>query len=103
MEDIFMKLVSQQLYKLHGLDNDLPFLRERIKIEKDQRFVANLHDKSEYVIHIGNLNKASNHRLVLKKVHRAIKLNQNAWLKPYDDINTDLRIKAENDFEKVDE
>ena len=103
MEDIFMKLISQYPYKRHGLDNDLPLLRERIKIEKDERFVANLQDKSEYVIHIGNLNQASNHRLVLKKAHRVIKFNQNAWLKPYDDINSDLRIKTENDFEKVDE
>ena len=28
-----------------------------------------------------------------------IKLNLNAWLKPYVDINTDLRKKGQNDFE----
>ena len=38
--------------------------------------------------------------LVLKKVHRVIKFTQNAWQKPYTDMNTDLRKKAKNDFEK---
>ena len=40
---------------LHDLHNDLPFLPERIKIEKVEKFVANLHDKTECVIHIRNL------------------------------------------------
>ena len=47
-----------------------------------------------------NLKQALNHGLVLKKVHRVIKFNQNAWLKPYIDMNTDLRKKAKNDFQK---
>ena len=29
-----------------------------------------------------------------------IRFNQNVWLKPYIDIDTDLRKKAKNDFEK---
>ena len=34
------------------LKNDLSFLLERMKIEKVEKLVANLHDKTECVIHI---------------------------------------------------
>ena len=46
-----------------------------MKIEKLEKSVANLHDKTEYVLHIRNLKQALNHELVLKKVHRVIKFN----------------------------
>ena len=65
-----------------------------MEIKKVEKLVTNLHDNTEYVIHIRNLNQALNHGLVLKKVHRVIKFNQNAWLKPYIDMNTKLRQKT---------
>ena len=99
-EGYFLEVDVQYTEKLHELHNDLPFLPERMKIEKVEKLVANLHDKTEYVNHIRNLEQELNHGLVLKKVHRVIKFNQNAWLKPYIDMNTDLRKKAKNDFEK---
>ena len=52
------------------------------------------------IIHIKNLKEELNHRLILKKVHRVIKFNQNAWLKPYTNMNTKLRQKTKNNFEK---
>ena len=70
------------------------FCLKKIKIEKVEKLVANLCDKNEYVIHIRNLEQALNHRLVLKQVHRIIKSNQKAWLKPHININTDPRNKA---------
>ena len=82
------------------MHNDLTFLPERIKIEKVKKVVANLHDKTEYVIHIRNLKQASNSRLVLKKIQKVIKFDQSAWLKPNLDMNSNLRKKAKNDFEK---
>ena len=86
--------------KLHELHNDLSFLLERMRIEKVEKLVANLHDKMEYVIHIRSLKEALNHGFVLKKVHRVIKFNQKALLKSYIDINTKPRQKVKNNFEK---
>ena len=37
---------------------------------------------------------------MLKKTHRVIQFNQEAWLKEYIDMNTELRKQAENDFKK---
>ena len=37
---------------------------------------------------------------MLKTVHKVIQFNQKLWLKPFIDINTKLRTKARNDFEK---
>ena len=71
-----------------------------MKNEKVKKLVTNLYDKTENVIQIRNLKQALSHGLVLKKVQRVIKFNQKAWLKPYIDINTRLRQKVKNNFEK---
>ena len=49
-KDIFFEFYVQYLEKLHELHNDLPLLPERMKTEKVKKLVANLHDKTEYVI-----------------------------------------------------
>ena len=86
--------------KLHKLHSDMPFFSERMKIDKTQNLVCNLHDTKKYVVHISILKQALDHGLKLKKVHRVIEFNQEAWLKKYIDMNTELRKKASNDFEK---
>ena len=40
-----------------------------MKIEKFEKLVTNLHDKTEFVIYIRILKKTLIHGLVLKKVH----------------------------------
>ena len=71
-----------------------------MKIENIEKLAANLHDKIKFSMHIRNLKQALNHGLVLKKVYKVIKFNQNAWLKQYIDMSTDLRKKSKNDFWK---
>ena len=85
--------------RLHDLHSDLPFLSERIEVNKCKKLVCNLFNKKKYVAHINTLKQALNHG-VKKKIHRLIEFNQEAWLKPYIDMNTELRKLAKNDFEK---
>ena len=62
--------------------------------------MADLNDKTEYVIHIRNLTQTLNRGLVLKMLHRIIKFKQKPWLKSYINANTELIENANNDFEK---
>ena len=96
----FLEVDIEYPKQLWGLHKDLPFLPERKKFGKVEKLVCSVEDKEKYVIHIRVLKQALNHRLVLKDVHRVIKFNQEAWLKPYIDINTKLRTEAKNEFEK---
>ena len=64
-----------------------------MKIEKVKKLVANIDDKTEYVIYIRNLKQALYHGLVLKKLHRIIEFKEKAWLKSCIDMNTNLRKK----------
>ena len=77
---------------LYNLLSDLPFLPERMKVNKCDKLVCNLYDKKSYVVHIRALKQALNRGLILKKVHRVIEFNQEAWLKPYIDMNTKLNF-----------
>ena len=88
------------LKRLHKLHSDLPFLSERMEINKCKKLVCNLSNKKKYVTHINSLKEALNHGLKLKKIHRIIEFNQEAWLEPYIDINTKLRKAGKNDSEK---
>ena len=65
-----------------NLHSDLPSSAERKKIEKFNKLVCSMHDKENYVVHIRALKQVLSHRLILKKVHRVIQFNQEAWLKP---------------------
>ena len=69
-DEYFIEVDVKYLAKLHEIHNDLLFLTDIMKTEKVLKLVANLHDKSDCVIHIRNLTQALNHEMFLKKVYR---------------------------------
>ena len=70
---------------------------ERMKINK---LCCTVQNKEKYVVHIRALKRALNHGLKVARVHEIIQFGQEAWLKPYIDMNTDLKKDAKNDIEK---
>ena len=70
-------------------------------INKCKKLVCNLYNKKK-ICCTHKFTKASikSWIKVKKKIHRIIEFNQKAWLKPYIDMNTELRKLARNDFEK---
>ena len=67
--------------RLHELHSDLPFLSERMKIDKCNKLVCNLSNKKKCVAHINSLKQALNHGLKFKKIHRVIELNKKKMVK----------------------
>ena len=88
--------------RLHELHSDLPFLSERMEVNKCKKLICNdVFNKKKYVVHINALKQALNHGWKLKKIHRVIKFNQKEWLKPYIDMNTELRKAAKKQLFKL--
>jgi len=85
---------------LHDLHNDYPLAPERLMVNRVEKLIPNLRDKKNYVLHYRNLKQYLDMGLKIKKIHRGISLFEDAWLKPYINLNTQLRTKASNEFEK---
>ena len=96
----FLKVDIVYPKELHDLLSYLPFLPERMKINKCSKLVCNLYDKKNYVVHKIALKQALMHGLKLEKAHKALQFNQKPWLKPYIEMNRQKITLAENNFGK---
>lgn len=88
---------------LHDKHKDYPLCAETREVpgsKKEKKLLLTLFDKKNYVIHYKMLKFVLQQGLVLKKIHRVLQFTQSQWLKPYIELNTLLRTKATNDFEK---
>lgn len=72
--------------ELQTVQRDLSFLRDKKRKTRD--------DKKNYVIYLRSLKQVLDQGPTLAKVHRAIELNQEAWLRLYIDMNAELRKRT---------
>lgn len=88
--------------RLHDEQNDLPFLpNNSIPVgSKIQKLMATFEEKERYVMHYRNLKQAIANGLTVKKIHRVLEFKQSPWLSKYINLNTEMRKKAKNEFEK---
>ena len=85
---------------LHQTHNDFPLTPERLMIGKVEKLIPNLWGKKKYVLHKKNLELYCDLGLKISRIHRGIKFREEPWMKSYIELNTDLRTKGKNDFEK---
>ena len=86
--------------ELYGLHNDCPLGSERVKMSRVEKLIPNLWDKTKYVVHYENRKQYESLGLKIKKIHSGINFEESEWLTPYIELNTNLRTKATNEFEK---
>ena len=77
--------------ELHELHNDYPLAPENITINKIDRLTPNLNNKTKYILHLNNLQLYLILGLKLSKIHKVLAFDKKEWMKPYIDLNTNLR------------
>ena len=86
--------------ELHDLHNDYPLAPELMEVNKIEKLIPNLNNKTKYIIHHEPLKLYEKLGLRISKIHRDIKFVESNWLEPYIMKNTNLRMQGKNNFEK---
>ena len=71
-----------------------------MKIEKIEEIILDLHYNKFICCTCKKVKATLNHELFWQNMHRFFNLNQENQLKPYNNMNTELKNNVKNDFEK---
>jgi len=69
-------------------------------VNKVEKLIPTLRNKGKYVLHHRNLKQYLEMGMNIMKIHHGISFVEDAWLKPYIKLNTNLRTEASSEFEK---
>ena len=69
--------------ELHDLHNDYPLAPELMEVNKIEKLIPNLNNKTNYIIHHEPLKLYEKLGLRITKIHRGIKFVESNWLEPY--------------------
>ena len=117
----FLEVDLEYPDELHELHNDYPLAPEKLAVSSDmlskyckriadkyeikvgdvKKLIPNLGSKTNYVVHYRNFHLYSSLGMKLTKIRRVLKPKQSDWMKKYIDFNTEKRMNAANDFEKL--
>jgi len=81
---------------LHDLHNDYPLAPERVTVNKVEKLIPNLRNKTKYVVHYENLKLYERLGLKITKIHQGINFDESAWLKKYSIIPSQLTWSSVN-------
>ena len=70
------------------------------KQSNSSKLIADFHNKNNYVVHYRNLKLYVRLGMKVTRIHRVLAFRQSQWLKPYIELNTELRKKAKNAFQR---
>ncbi len=96
----FLEVDLEYPKELHDLHNEYLLAPERLLIDKVEKLVPNLNDKTKYVLHHEDLKMYLEMGLKLTKIHRGITFEESCFMKSYIDLNTDMRTKGTTHFSK---
>ena len=91
---IFLKLVFNNQENYLKLRIVCHFYQKKWKLKSSKNLYVVLNVKKKCFVDKIILEQALNQRLVLQKVHRITKFNEKGCLKPYTDINKELKKDA---------
>jgi len=86
--------------EFHHLDNDYHLAPEHDKVNQVIKLIPNVSDKEKYVLPGEIIKLYERLGLEIGQIHIGLRFVESDWLTQYIEMNTTLRTKAKNQFQK---